>query len=359
MLFLSNADVRAVIDLPDVGPVLDTAYRGLATGETLCRPRIDLRLPTGRPGEFYQWGSMEGGSTASGYFAVRIKSDVVAERAVGSSVRQDKFCSRPGRYCGLIGLFSVRDGAPLALLQDGYLQHLRVAADSCLGARLVARPESAVLGLLGSGAMAWDHVRAFAQAFPLRRVQVFSPTAAHRDAFAARVRAELHLAAVAVAEPATACAGADLVCGCTSATGVVVQGAWLEPGVHLTCIGGHLDEEARAGIDVWLRLGDAPAPVNAPGWDFEGEYLTFAAVADRAATTAHPRQPPADRCSYADLLAGRHAGRQLASQVTFSERGNVQGAQFFGLAGLVYERALSAGLGLPLPLEQVLQDIRD
>ena len=46
-------------------------------------------------------------------------------------------------------------------------------------------------------------------------------------------------------------------------------------------------------------------------------------------------------------------------QITYSERGNIQGAQFFAVAGRVYELAKEKGLGREIPTEWLLQDIRD
>jgi alanine dehydrogenase len=45
--------------------------------------------------------------------------------------------------------------------------------------------------------------------------------------------------------------------------------------------------------------------------------------------------------------------------VTFSERGNIQGAQFRAIASLVCERARARGLGREIPRDRLLQDIRD
>ena len=42
-----------------------------------------------------------------------------------------------------------------------------------------------------------------------------------------------------------------------------------------------------------------------------------------------------------------------------SERGNIQGAQFFSVAGRVYELAREKGLGKEIPTDWLLQDIRD
>jgi len=52
-------------------------------------------------------------------------------------------------------------------------------------------------------------------------------------------------------------------------------------------------------------------------------------------------------------------GRTSADEITYSERGNLQGAQFFAVAGKVYELARRAGLGREIPTEWFLQDIRN
>jgi hypothetical protein len=49
----------------------------------------------------------------------------------------------------------------------------------------------------------------------------------------------------------------------------------------------------------------------------------------------------------------------LPDQITYSERGNLQGTQFHAVAGKVYELAKQAGLGREIPTEWFLQDIRD
>jgi ornithine cyclodeaminase/alanine dehydrogenase-like protein (mu-crystallin family) len=66
MLLIDNAATAAVLTMPDVVSVLEQTYRDLAAGEAVCRPRIDMRIPTGEGHGVYQWGSMEGGSAASG-----------------------------------------------------------------------------------------------------------------------------------------------------------------------------------------------------------------------------------------------------------------------------------------------------
>src|SRR5204862_8122151 len=123
---IANVVGRAVFSASAVRRPLESAYRDHASGQAVCRPRIDIRIPTRDPAKFYQWRTMEGGSTG-GYFAIRMKSDVVYEREYEGARTLEKYCMRPGRYCGLVFLTDVETGAPLAIINDGYLQHLRVA----------------------------------------------------------------------------------------------------------------------------------------------------------------------------------------------------------------------------------------
>ncbi|WP_146055639.1 ornithine cyclodeaminase family protein [Streptomyces malaysiensis] len=364
VLLLGNDVTAAVLTMPDAIAALEGSYGDLATGEGVCRPRIDLRFPAGA-GRVYQWGTMEGGSARTGYAAIRMKSDLLIETGPEGARTQEKYCVTPGRYCGLVLLLDIRSGEPLALLNDGLLQHLRVGADSALGARYAARPGSRVLGLLGSGGMARSHLEALLTVLPLERVQVYSPTRAHREEFAAEARERYGLEAVAVADAASAHRGADLVAGCTDAVGEVIFGEHLAPGTHITCVGGRLDRRAVERLDVWLRLGDANAPHSRPSWATDDEYVVYRARPDDPVWPrhrhGHTRRPPQGprRVGLRELLDGTARARTDDRQITFSERGNIQGAQFHAVAALIYERARERGLGREIPRDWLLQDIRD
>src|SRR5689334_12087710 len=90
-LVINNDDVAKVLTMEDTIDALEQAYRDVASREAVCRPRIDIRIPTSDPSKNYQWGSMEGGS-ADGYFAVRMKSDVVYEQTYNGVLTQEKYC---------------------------------------------------------------------------------------------------------------------------------------------------------------------------------------------------------------------------------------------------------------------------
>src|SRR5258706_3478838 len=155
---------------------------------------------------------MEGGSTG-GYFAVRMKSDISERREYNGATTLEKYCRQPGLFCGLVFLTSVETGEPLAIINDGVLQHMRVGADAAIGVKHAARKDAEVVGMLGSGGMARSHVEALLCVRRIRRLQVYSPTRANREAFAREMR-EKHALDVTVCDaPEQVYRGAHIVAG--------------------------------------------------------------------------------------------------------------------------------------------------
>ena len=349
--------------MPATIDALERSYRDLATAEGVCRPRIDIRIPTSDPARTYVWGSMEGGSTA-GYFAVRMKSDVAYDKEGPRGITREKYCGRPGLFCGLVFLTSVETGEPLALINDGLLQHMRVGADGAIGVKHMARKDAEVVGMLGSGGMARSHVEAFLCVRKVRKLLVFSPTRANREAFSAEMRAKHGLEVVVCDAPEAVYRGAHIVAGVTDSAVPVLDGSLLERGAHIVNVGGGgvPDAASLARVDVYLRFGNAPAPDGRPELAMDDEHLTWTARpagARRSRKRAHGLALPGKVVFLADLIEGRHPGRTSDEQITWSERGNLQGAQFHAVAAQVYERAREAGLGREIPTDWLLQDIRD
>lgn len=366
-LIINNADVVKVLTMETTMAALEEAYLALATGEAVCRPRIDVRIPTRDPSRNYQWGTMEGGSTA-GYFAIRMKSDVIYETQYNGSITQEKYCTRPGLYCGLILLTSIETGEPLAFINDGHLQHMRVGADGGIGVRYLAKQDAEVVGMLGSGGMARTHMRAFTLVRNIKKLQIFSPTRENREEFGREMAAAYNVEVVVCERAEDIYRGADIVAALTDSAVPVLDGARLEKGAHIVNVGGSgkPDDASLRRVDVYLRFGDTPAPVSKPELAIDDEYLGWEARPEqqkfgdgRRGRRRHGNALPDKRVTLADLAAGKVKGRTDRKQITYSERGNLQGAQFFAVAGKVYEAAKRAGLGREIPTEWFLQNIRD
>ncbi len=364
MLLLNNDDLRDVLTPQMTLDALDEAYRAFARDEAVCRPRIDIRIPTADPERYYQWGTMEGGAIAS-YFAIRMKSDVVYEKEYNGVRTEEKYSSRIGRFCGLILLVDVNTAEPVALLNDGYLQHLR-AGDAALGARAIARDDARTLGMLGSGGMAQEFAKSLALVRPIERIVVYSPTRENRERYATEMSEQLGIEVRAVEDAREVYGGADILASCTDSATPVIRGEWLEEGIHVVAVGGRPDDAALARFDLRLRLGTAPAPVGRLALQTPDEWIAYCAAPEsdswrnfrrkgmRGATTITATTD----LSYADVVAGR-GGRSSSRQTSFSERGNLQGLQFYSVAAATYEAARSRGIGRDLPAEWFLQDIRD
>ena len=129
-------------------------------GRAVCRPRIDNSDSHAGCRKIYQWAPWK--AVRLGYFAIRMKSDVIYETEYqGAIPRKSIACSREA-FAGLILLNSTKNAEPLALINDGYLQHMRVGADSGIGAKYMAREDATVVGMIGS--VAWHIPRRFVSA---------------------------------------------------------------------------------------------------------------------------------------------------------------------------------------------------
>jgi ornithine cyclodeaminase/alanine dehydrogenase-like protein (mu-crystallin family) len=366
-LIINNDDVAKVLTMADTIAALEQAYLQMDAKEAVCRPRIDIRIPTKDPAKNYQWGSMEGGST-SGYFAIRMKSDVVFETQYNGVRTQEKYCSRPGLFCGLILLTSIETGEPLAFINDGILQHMRVGGDGGIGVKYMANADAEVVGMLGSGGMAHSNLDAFTLVRKIRKLQIFSPTKENRERFG-RDAAERYGIEVKICDkPEQIYKGAHIVAACTDSAVPVLDASRIEPGAHVINIGGGggADVETMKRVDVYLRFGDAPPPASQPDLAIDSEHIGWEARPDRAkhgdgrkSKRGHGVLAPEKRITLADLIHGKVKGRTRHDQISFSERGNLQGAQFFAVAGKVYEHAKRQGLGREIPTEWFLQNIRN
>jgi ornithine cyclodeaminase/alanine dehydrogenase-like protein (mu-crystallin family) len=361
MLLLNNDDVKSVLTMELTMEALEQAYADLFRQHAVCRPHVQIHIPTGDPAKTFRWGTMEGGSSPAGYFAIRMKSDIMYEQEYAGARTQEKYCVRPGLFCGLILLTSIHNGEPLALINDGHLQHMRVGADAGIGVKYMARQDAKVIGMLGSGGMARTFIEAIGLVRTIDKIQVYSPTPSHREAFARETSTRLGIEVVACDHPREAFLGADIIAGCTDSIDPVIPGGWLEKGMHIVNVAGGLDEEGLRRLDISLRFGTSPAPMGLPEFRIHDESVKYVALPERHGKLKRSHGVVGENKAVflEDILSGRVLGRKSRDDITYSARGNLQGVQFFPVAGKVYELAKEKGIGKVIPTEWFLQDIRD
>jgi ornithine cyclodeaminase/alanine dehydrogenase-like protein (mu-crystallin family) len=137
----------------------------------------------------------------------------------------------------VIAAFDPATGEPLALLDGTAITAIRTGAAAALSVRLLARPDSTSLALLGSGVQARSHVRAIARVRPLAEIRVASRSRERAAALADELEKELGIPAHACAGYEDAVRGADLVAATTHSPQPVVEREWLAPGTHITSVG--------------------------------------------------------------------------------------------------------------------------
>src|SRR5882757_7243910 len=209
MLLIDNNIVKRVLTMRECIEAQERAFAGTLTGASVSRPRIDMFVPCNREDGYYRWGSVEGAS--DGVLAVRLKSDIMTWPEGPDGTRTEtKYCMRPGTYCGLVLLFSTQDGEPLAIINDGHLQHMRVGASAGIGTRLLAREDAHAVGVIGSGGMARTVLEALIEVRDIRSVKVYSRVSANREVFAAEMREKLGIAIEPVATAHEAVRGTDI-----------------------------------------------------------------------------------------------------------------------------------------------------
>jgi ornithine cyclodeaminase len=228
-------------------------------------------------------------------------------------------------------LFDGATGTPSAVIDGTALTYAKTAADSALGASILARDDAAVLMMVGAGALAPHLVAAHRSVRPsLARVLVWNRTGARAEALAGDLR-EDGIDAQAVPDLEAAVRAADIVCCATASAEPLVRGGWLAPGAHLDLVGGFTpamresDDEAirRATVFVDTRrftidhCGDLSQPI--------------------AAGVIEPSDIAADLF---ELCRGDHPGRRTRDEITlFKNAGGGHLDLFVAMALLERARA--------------------
>jgi ornithine cyclodeaminase/alanine dehydrogenase-like protein (mu-crystallin family) len=350
-LILNNDEIQKALTVPDCLAVMEETYRELAGSRAVNRPTSHSYLPHSTAQTTYSFKSVDGGVKKFGVLALRVTSDIVREQSINNSVRLDKLpLAGKGQYLGLVQLFSVETSELLAIMPDGFIQQTRVGVTSALGAKAMARENSAVLGLIGSGGQARAHFRFMTAVRPIKKVKIFSPNPEHRKEFAAEMERETKISAEAVASAEDAVKNSDIVCTATNSSRPVFSAALLQPGMHYNSIREfEMDEAALEKSDVvaiHTRFGGIQH-FQPPGIEKD--------------LPAVRKEKPRDWSRYPeiqDLLVGKAPGRKNDKQITFFLNNVGTGVQFAAMGYCAYTACKEKGLGKEIPTDWFLQDIK-
>ena len=312
LLVLSRAEVERLLDLDELVDALAAAFVELSAGNTSVPPRVGARSGSGLL------------AAMPGYVAGMALATKLVTVFPGNHSR-----GLPSHQA-LIAVFDEETGRPLALMDGTHITAVRTAAASALSARLLARPEAAVLAILGAGVQGRSHLEAMQRVADFHEVRIASRSLDHAQALASsspRARAMQSFEEAVL--------GADVVCCCTDSSQPVLQFSWLSPGVHVTSVGSNqtgpeLDAETvrRGRLFVESRVAFQPPPAGA---------AELAGV------------DPAEATELGEVVAASSPGRRDASEITvYKSMGHA--VEDAAAAGLVYRRALREGAGQAVAL---------
>jgi alanine dehydrogenase len=354
-LLLSNQEVERALDHQDALEATEAILRELADGQAVNRPRTQTYMPVEskeNPGFRYRFKSQEGGGVGSGVWALRITSDMAGFSFTNGVKRRRILPVATGnRWVGLVILFDLERLEPVAIMPDGVIQKMRVAAMSAVGAKYLAPAKPRVLGLFGSGWQASAHLEALCRLFPFERIKVFSPNQQHCRAFCAEMSTKLERSIECVESSKAAVEGSDFIQAATAAWDPVFDGHWVEKGMYVASIGGadgsnkrrEIDDETIRRADLYVVHAKDVAQQDKSPDIWEAAQKGIVAWED-----IHEIQ---------ELCAGKLAGRTRPDQITLYNNNTGSGIQFAAVGAAVLKRARLMGLGRELPTEWFLESV--
>jgi ornithine cyclodeaminase/alanine dehydrogenase-like protein (mu-crystallin family) len=310
---LSAADVRRALPMGEAIAGMKEAYRLLAEGRVDLPLRTRLAVPEQEGVALFMPAYVAG----SGDLAIKV---------VGVFPR-NAAQQKPMVYASVLVLDG-QDGRPLALLEGSSLTAIRTGAGGGAGVDVLARPDAAVVAILGSGVQARTGLEAVCAVRQIREVRVFSPNRAHAEGLVAEMRG---VAGVPdnmwVAEEAnTAVAQADIIYTATSSHTPTFNAHALAPGSHITGVGSYTPTMQELDVET-VRQAFVVVDQREAAWAEAGELII---ARDQGIIN-----PDHIQAELGEIINGSKKGRTSAAQITF-----------FKSVGLAVQDAVAARLAL-------------
>lgn len=318
-LLLTEADVRAILTMPLALEAVETSFRRLGDGAAVSHPRRRLLIP-GKAILNY----MAASDAAGGYLGLKIYS---IARGVARFV---------------VPLFRAETGEMVALIEADYLGQMRTGAASGVAAKVMAREDARTVAIIGTGLQARTQVEAVAHARKFDLIRAFGRDAQKREKFAKEMTERLGVPVKPASSAEEAVRGADIVITSTTSKTPVVEGRWIEPGMHISAIGSNFAEKREIDTQAVQRC-DVIAADSVEQSKIESGDLIQAFAGDES-RWASVRE-------FADIVTGKAPGRTNRDQVTLFKSNGIA-IEDVVVAGKIYELARERGVGRETPMWQ-------
>jgi ornithine cyclodeaminase/alanine dehydrogenase-like protein (mu-crystallin family) len=354
-IIITDDDVKRLLPMADCIEAMRVAFRDFANGVAVNRPRMRYLAQHPDPERRYLANVHVGAVPSYGIACVRAGSQIIKPP---SPTNDRRLYENPQAFnWGIVILYSIETAEPLALMHEFQLSGMRVGATTGAAVDAVARKDATTLGLFGTGKQAHAALEAIACVRPIRRVNVYSPSAEHRAAFVRDMEGK-GLDIVSVDNARAAIAGADIVCCATTAMKPVFDGDWLEDGQFVVSIANSDVTNKRSEVD--RRTYERATAVIVNDWE---------SVVDNEQTELlDPMKEGVileDQVhELGDILIGKTAITQPprgepAQGVIYFKNNSGLAIQFAAAGGILYRKAILQANNKTIPTEWLGSDLSD
>jgi ornithine cyclodeaminase/alanine dehydrogenase-like protein (mu-crystallin family) len=325
VLVLSHADVHAALAPEACERAMAEVLIAQSTGAAYA-PLRNVMMPPGAPGFM---GLMPAyASDEDGGFALKAICLMPGNPARGLDAHQ-----------GVVTLFDGDTGIPTAILNASAVTEIRTAAVTAVATCRLAREDSTVLTILGSGVQARAHLRALRDVRDWGRVRLFSPNPAHLRALVDDPPVALAITAAASARDAVE--GADVVVTATSSKQPVLEHAWLSGTAHVNAVGA----SSLAARELELETVAAAALFCDSRESVRNEALEFRLAVDEGVIAGERHI----RAELGEVLSGAADGRTPTDGLTLFRSLGI-GVEDLAAATLAVRTAEELGVGTRVAL---------
>lgn len=204
----------------------------------------------------------------------------------------------------LVAVFDSENGAFKGAVIGTVVGEMRTGAIGSIAIKYLARQDTKVLGIIGTGIQAITQLQAAVEVREFEKIFVFSRGQESRDKFAKRMTAELGRDILAMNSSHDVVTQADVLICATTSPEPIFDSAWLKPGTHVTTIGPRFVQSHELPINVAIQSDLVATDSLAQIEDFGERYFL------------HSHIPLTQYISLSDIVAGKHPGRTNNQQQT-------------------------------------------
>jgi len=213
-LLIKEAEVRSLLTMRTALEVVEESLRQQGEGELILHPRRRIKLPDNGLLHY-----MAAADPVRGYMGMKLYTSV---RGVTRFV---------------VPLFRANTGEMAALIEADALGQIRTGAASGVATKYLANSNARTACIIGTGYQARTQLEAVAAVRKLERVRAYGRDPERRAKFCNEMTETIGVTVEPANSSQEAVRGAEIVITATSATKVVLEGAWIEPGVHINAMG--------------------------------------------------------------------------------------------------------------------------